>query len=430
MATRGLMMGLGLLVAVWGEPASARAATRPNVILIISDDQAWTDFGFMGHPAIRTPSLDRLAEQGVLFPHGYVTAPLCRASLASIITGQYGHHTRICGNDAPNATADRVASQAFIRDLPTLPRLLGRAGYRTLQTGKLWEGSYANAGFSHGMTPEGERHGGPGLVIGREGMRPIYDFIEQGGETPFFIWYAPFLPHEPHNPPERLLSKYTAPDRHPRLAAYWAMCEWLDETCGELVDYLRDKKLLDDTLIVFIVDNGWIQATDERPTRWGWFAPKSKRSPYEGGVRTPIVLHWPGRIKPGRHEFLASAIDLAPTILRACGIQPPSEMTGVNLLEVSTGESVDRQAVFGEVFGHDDVALGDPDRNVTHRWMRRGRWKLIVPQDGGEPVELYDLVADPTEDKNLATEHPQVVRDMVALLDAWWKPRTSQPTDK
>ncbi len=420
---------LCLLAVVLCSPLSTWAATRPNVILIISDDQAWTDFGFMGHPVIRTPNLDRLATQGALFPHGYVTAPLCRASLASIITGQYGHRTRICGNDPPDRVADRTASQAFIRDVPTLPRLLGRAGYRTFQTGKLWEGSYANAGFSHGMTPEGERHGGPGLVIGREGLQPIYDFIEQGGDAPFFVWYAPFLPHEPHTPPERLLSKYTAAGRHPRLAAYWAMCEWLDETCGELVDYLHQKKLLENTLIAFIVDNGWIQATVPPAQRQGWFAPKSKRSPYDGGVRTPIFLHWPGRVKPARCEFLASAIDLAPTILRVCGVEPPAEMTGVNLLEVAADRAAsDRQAVFGEVFEHDDVVLGNPDRNVTHRWMRRGRWKLIVPQDDSQPTELYDLAADPTEKKNLAAEHPRTVREMLVLLDAWWTPRpTSAP---
>ncbi len=146
-------------------------------------------------------------------------------------------------------------------------------------------------------------------------------------------------------------------------------------------------------------------------------------------MRTPIFLLWPGRIKPGRHAFLASAIDLAPTILRACGIQPPSEMTGVNLLEVSTGESVDRQAVFGEVFGHDDVALGDPDRNVTHRWMRRGRWKLIVPQDGGEPVELYDLVADRKEIGTWRRASAGRAR-YGCVARRLWEAANHQPTDK
>ena len=401
--------------------ATMMPAAPPNVVLIISDDQAWGDFGFMGHEVIRTPNLDRLASQSAFFPRGYVTCALCRASLASIITGLYGHQTKICGNDPPPGT-DRKGMLKHLRDVPTLPRMLGKAGYRSFQTGKFWEGPYANGGFTHGMTTEG-RHGGPGLTIGRQGMKPIFDFIDESGDTPFFVWYAPFLPHNPHNPPPRLLKKYAVEGRNLKLAKYWAMCEWLDDTCGELLDYLDEKKLTDNTLVIFVVDNGWIQETGDARTTRGAFAPKSKLSPNEGGVRTPILLRWPGRIKPGQRGELVSAIDLAPTILRACGLAPTQDMQGVNLLDLMAGR-VKRtpDAVFGELFGHNDVAVGRPVRNLTHRWLRRGDWKLIVPQDESAAPELYNVTQDPAETRNLAADHPERVRQLGTLLDRWWTP--------
>ncbi len=397
------------------------AADRPNVVLIISDDQGWTDFGFMGHPVVRTPHLDRLASQGLVFPNGYVTAPLCRPSLASIMSGMYGHQTKICCNDPPKG-APREEGQRRIREVPTIPRLLAGAGYRSLQTGKLWDGHYSNPGFTDGMTVKG-RHGEAGLSIGREGIQPVRDFIESCGDRPFFVWYAPMMPHEPHTPPPRILNKYRVDGRNEKLAKYYAMCEWFDETCGELLDYLEKKDLRDRTLVVFVTDNGWIQETGPVRRTFGWFAPKSKTSPYDGGVRTPIIVSRPGRIKPGRSEFLASSIDLAPTILKACGVAVPKEMSGLDLVAAAAGgPPFRRDTVFGEVFEHTEIVAGDPDRNLTHRWLRHGPWKLICPQDPGKPVELYDVVKDPTEEKNLAELEPQRVQELLKMLDRWYKP--------
>ena len=128
----------------------------------------------------------------------------------------------------------------------TLPRLLGDRGYVSHQSGKWWEGSYQRGGFTHGMTrgfpKPGGRHGDDGLTIGRDGMSPVFEFIDQAvaDGKPFFCWYAPFLPHTPHNPPERLLAKYRATDRPLALAKYYAMCEWFDETCGQLLAHVDD----------------------------------------------------------------------------------------------------------------------------------------------------------------------------------------------
>ena len=245
------LLTTGLLFA-----ACTFAAKPPNVVLIISDDQSWTDYGFMEHEAIETPNIDRLARQSRLFKRGYVPTSLCCPSLATLITGLYPHQHGITGNEPPipsgGKNTDQYRSQVqecvgFIDTVPTLPRLLAKRGYVSHQSGKWWQGHYSRGGFTHGMThgdPKRRgRHGDVGLKIGREGLQPIFDFIDDAGDKPFFVWYAPFLPHNPHNPPKRLLDKYTKKTESIFIARYWAMCEWFDETCGQLLNHLDEKKL-------------------------------------------------------------------------------------------------------------------------------------------------------------------------------------------
>jgi arylsulfatase A-like enzyme len=397
-------------------------ARPPNVVMIVADDQGWTDFGFMGHPVIRTPHLDKLASEGAVFPNGYVPTSLCRASLATLLTGLYAHQHRICCNDPPEGM-DRSAMLPFLPNAPTVPRLLHKAGYVSFQTGKFWEGHYSNGGFTNGMTTKG-RHGEEGLVIGRQTMQPIFDFTDSHREQPFFIWYAPMMPHEPHNPPERILKKYAVAGRNTEVAKYWAMCEWVDETCGSLLDFLDKRGLRDQTLVVFVVDNGWIQETGTARRIGGAYAAKSKLSPYDGGVRTPIILRWPGRTKPGRYSDLVSTIDLAPTILTACGVRPTAQMPGLNLLDVAAGKSrLKREAVFGEIYLHTAVDVNRPALNLTHRWVRRGDWKLIVFQEEAMRKELYNLDRDPHEKANVAALHPDHVQSLGASLNQWWDGR-------
>lgn len=414
-----LVMAAWLFAALFACVSSA--GEPPNVVMIVADDQAWTDFGFMAHKVIRTPHLDRLASEGALFPNGYVPTSLCRASLATLLTGLYASQHKICCNDPPEGV-DRAAMHPFIQRAPTVPRLLGQAGYASLQTGKFWEGHYANAGFTHGMTTAG-RHGDAGLVIGRQTMQPIYDFIERHAQQPFFVWYAPMMPHEPHNPPQRLLERYQTEGRPERLARYYAMCEWFDETCGELLGWLDDHGLSDNTLVVFVVDNGWIQNVAAQPPAAGQpaskpFAPKSKLSPYDGGVRTPIILRWPGRTRAGRYDDLVSTIDLAPTMLRASGVEPPEAMPGLDLLGVAAGRgSLARSAVRGEIYLHTCVDIDQTRLNLTHRWIRSGDWKLIVPLAAGAKAELYDLKHDPFEDLNLADQYRDEASRLRTLIE-------------
>lgn len=433
---------IALAIAFMGGTA---IAAPPNVIMVISDDHGWGDYSFMGHEAIRTPNLDRLASQSLTFTRGYVPTSLCRPSLATIITGLYPHQHGITGNDPrspegqngyklrregdPAYTAELEKLIGKIEAAPTLPRLLGREGYLSLQTGKWWEGNYSRGGFTHGMTHgdprKGGRHGDDGLKIGREGMEPIFEFIDSSvsQKKPFFIWYAPIMPHLPHNPPQRLLDKYTAAGRPEAVARYYAMVEWFDETCGQLLEHLDEKGLSENTLVVYVADNGWTQPPVIENGAIG--GPRGKRTAYEGGTRTPIMLRWPGHIEPKHDDqTLTCAIDLAPTILAACGLPSATKMTGLNLLNADTRAR--RDAIFGETFTHDVQDLDNPIASLLTRWCIEGNWKLILPYAANNPdsrPELYDLAGDPEEMRDLAASHPQVVERLATRIEQWWRVR-------
>jgi arylsulfatase A-like enzyme len=409
----------------------AAANTPPNIVMIISDDHHWSDYSFMGSKNVRTPHLDKLAAQSLAFPRGYVTSSLCGPSLASIITGRFPHEHKVTSNDPSNLTGlpnpqfqksaafteGREAMSRQMDTTPTLPRLLATRGYLSLQTGKWWQGHFSRGGFTHGMT-KGARHGDDGLDIGRKTMEPIYDFIATARkeQKPFFVWYAPMLPHTPHNPPDRLLEKYK--DKAPSLsiAKYWAMVEWFDETCGALLGHLDSQGLAENTVVVYVADNGWI--TDPEASR---YAPKSKQSQYDGGLRTPILVRWPGKAAPQKSPRLASSLDLAPTLLAAAGVKPPASLPGINLLDARAVNA--RDAIFGECFTHNAQDLARPAASLRWRWMVEGDWKLIVPAPQNEPdapVELYNVTTDPNEERNLAASESARVRRLRAKLDAWW----------
>lgn len=405
------------LACCFNRVAAAHGAL-PNVVILLSDDQGWSDYGHAGHPHIQTPHLDRLARESVVFTRGYTPTSLCRASLMTIISGLSPHQHLVTGNDPPRGT-DRREMLRHVRRTPTLPKLLAKQGYVSFQTGKWWEGNYSEGGFTAGMThgdpDRGGRHGDEGLKIGRQGLEPIYDFLEANKGKPFFLWYAPMLPHQPHNPPERLLAKYKDQTESQFVAKYWANCEWWDETCGELLAHLDKQGLADNTLVVYVTDNGWIQNPAANA-----FAPRSKRTPYEAGVRTPIMLRWPGKLLPKTdQQSLISTIDLAPTILAACGLSPTKELRGLNLLDVATGKSPGHDAVFGEIYAHDVADIDRPQPGLEHRWCISGDWKLIETADG-KTKELYHVTSDPQEEKNLAADEPVRITELTARIKAVW----------
>jgi arylsulfatase A-like enzyme len=447
----------GLIPSV-SSAVQPKAESPPNVVLILSDDQAWTDYGFMGHHHVQTPTLDRLANASVVFKRGYVPTALCRPSLMTLATGHYAHRHGVTGNSPSSKHAEpgsklytkRLATLVSrIEPLDTLPALLAERGYLCHQSGKWWEGSYSNGGFTHGMTrgfPNPGRYDGfcrtgdDGLKIGREGMKPVEQFVDLAIQKrrPFFLWYAPYMPHVPHTPPERLLAKYTDAGLTRSTAAYYAMCEWFDETCGQLIDYLDEKGVRDNTLIVYAADNGWIQNP-----KGGGHLTRSKASPYEGGVRTPIMFSWPDKLGPADRKEVVSSIDIMPTILAATGIRTPTGLPGLNLLpHLKNGTPVQREMIFGENFAHNIADLEDPEASLTFRWVIAGKWKLLLTYDGevvraskewdsrtGTEPQLFDLLADPHEKHNLAESHPEVVARLAREIANWY-PVTKRKTEE
>ncbi|MDG1354975.1 MAG: sulfatase [Opitutales bacterium] len=433
------------LLFIFGSTLWLSAQKSPNVLYILSDDQAWTDYGFMGHPQIKTPHLDKLANESVLFERGYVPTALCRPSLVTLVNGQYAHKHGVTGNDpspknyspkdGKNYNQKRAKLISYLDKFDTLPKLLGEKGYLSHQSGKWWEGNFKHGGFTHGMTrgfpKSGGRHGDDGLKIGREGLQAIEEFVDHTMEEkkPFFLWYGVFLPHTPHNPPERLLKPYRDMGLPLPIAKYYANCTWFDETCGQLIDILEERNLRDDTLIVYVTDNGWINRTDKSA-----YAPRSKQTPYEGGIRTPIMFSWPnGKLKNGTRKDVVSSIDLFPTVLAATRARTPEALPGLNLLEnLKTEKPIKRKGIFGESFAHDIADIENPEDSLLFRWTIEGNWKLLLTYDGEvnryktthpreeKRPQLFNLLKDPKEENNLAEQNPDVVAKLVAKIDNWW----------
>jgi arylsulfatase A-like enzyme len=285
------------------------------------------------------------------------------------------------------------------------------------------------------------RHGDAGLDIGRKGLEPIEEFVAMARreQRPFLVWYAPLMPHAPHTPPERLFEKYKDVAPTPHVARYWAMCDWFDETCGELLGFLDREKLANDTIVIYVTDNGWLQRANSQK-----FAAKSKTSPYDFGHRTPIMIRWPGRVQPERSTDVASSIDIVPTVLHAVGVEQPIGLPGIDLLDAAARQR--RRHVFGECYTIRSQSLEDPAASLLWRWVTDGRWRLIIPRTAenapavhaiptassltadlnatitaGKPL-LFDILADPGETTDLAAAHPRMVTELRARLNDLWMP--------
>ncbi|TXG39544.1 sulfatase-like hydrolase/transferase [Seonamhaeicola maritimus] len=402
---------------------SEEANQPPNIVFILSDDQSWTDYGFMGDENIETPRLDKFASESLTFQRGYVPTSLCSPSLATIITGLYPKDHGVLGNDrvlqgnkGENRKEWRAKNYQPVIDnfvgLNTLPDLLKDKGYLSFQTGKWWIGNHKNGGFDDGMTHgnpnRGGRHGDYGLEIGRKGMDTLRTYVDVAlkEKKPFFMWYAPFLPHRPHNPPQRLFDKYKKKTESEHLAKYWAMCEWFDETCGELFDIIDDKGLTENTLFVYVCDNGWVQNPDE-----SGYMKQSKRAPYDLGMRTPIMYKWAGKIKPNMDtKTVVSSIDMVPTVLSLLDIEKPKALPGIDVLDEE--QLNNREVIFGEIYAHDFDTV---ESSMFYNIAIAPPYKLIVPdavRKAKEKIQLFNIDEDPFEKNNIAKNKPEIVKDL------------------
>lgn len=412
--------------------AKTEVAQQPNIIFILSDDQSWTDYSFMGDENIETPRLDKFASESLTFTRGYVPTPLCSPSLASIITGLYPKDHGIYGNDKvyERIKEDRVANNknraeaykpiisAFEKQT-TLPDMLKEKGYLSFQTGKWWHGNHKIGGFDDGMThgdPErGGRHGDFGLTIAREGLDTISNYVDVAlkQKKPFFLWYAPFMPHTPHTPPARLYEKYKKKTDSEYLAKYWAMCEWFDETCGELFDLIEDKGQMENTLFVYVCDNGWRQDPEK-----GTYLKESKRAPYDLGIRTPIMYKWAGKISPKMDtKTIVNSIDMVPTVLDILDIEKPDNLSGISVLDSKSIN--ERKGFFGEVYAHDFDTV---ENSMYYNMAIFPPYKIIVPNPVSkkdEVIQLFNIDTDPFEKNNIAESNPEVVKDLQEKIYAF-----------
>ncbi len=440
----------------------------PNVVLIIADDLGWPYLGFLGDENVITPNMDVLGNGGAVFEIGHSTANHCRPTLQSLITGLYPVQyekqataiadRRIGEGDVPDAVDTdqerRVLHRQYeteaIEDFATLPRLLSGEGYVSHQSGKWWEQSYAHGGFTHGMTDSwswedaadlGDKWfftfmGGQGMDIGRETMEPVTDFIADNADQPFFVWYGPALPHVPLNPPDQFYKYFENREGMSESAKlYYANIAWFDWGVGELIDELREQRVLDNTLIIYINDNGWEQAADvEYADDHVTFAnggPRGKGSFFETGFRTPIIFYWQGKITAIRdQQTLASAIDVMPTILDYVGVEPPAGLPGHSLRAAIEGETLtkSRDHFIGRLTQHRAGTnfRGEPDTSTEDHmgaalsgyYRRDTRWHFVWLPETGETA-LYDLVNDPGQLSDASAANAALIEGFKADINAW-----------
>lgn len=440
----------------------------PNIVLIIADDLGWPYLGFLGDENVITPNMDILGNGGTVFEIGHSTANHCRPTLQSLITGlypvQYERQAmaiadrRLADDDLPDGVdtdfernvLHRQYETAAIEEFATLPRVLSEYGYVSHQSGKWWEQSYEHGGFTHGMTGSwswdeaaalGDNWfftfmGGQGMDIGRETMAPVTDFIANHADQPFFVWYGPALPHVPLNPPDEFYKYFEdRADLSESAKLYYANIAWFDWGVGELIDSLREQRVLDNTLIVYINDNGWEQAADvEYANDHITFAnggPRGKGSFFETGFRTPIIFYWQGQIAALRDtQTLASAIDVMPTLLDYAGIDAPNGLPGHSLRPAIQGQALpqDREFFVGKLTQHRAGTnfRGEPDTSTEDHmggalagyYRRDQRWHFVwLPES--EETALYDLDNDPGQTTDVSGANPGLVAEFKTDIRAW-----------
>jgi arylsulfatase B len=431
-----------ILAATLGLVLSLTAAGKPNIILIVTDDQGYADAGFR-NPEVHTPNLDKLVASGVELKRFY-TAPVCSPTRAGLMTGLYP--IRFGMQRAVNRPFSEIG---LPEPLTTLPEALGNAGYKERHiVGKWHLGNMRkshlplNHGFTHQYGPYTS-----GIDYFKHTRDGVHDFhrnqatIRQDGyytdllsneavriidghkpADPFFIYLPYGAPHTPLQAPAREIERY----QHLGIqrATFLAMITVIDHGLGRILDALDRKNIADRTLVVFLSDNGGGPGSDNQPLKGG------KGTLHEGGIRVIAAASWPGRIPAGSVcETPTSYIDVMPTLLDAAGVskgEMPDDLDGQSALAIWQGEANAGQRN-DEFYSYYENRSKQPERLSIHK----GNWKLIRQGppilDGarvkGMQLTLHDLGKDPGETRNLAAEHPQLVESLLTKLVAFRKLR-------
>jgi arylsulfatase A-like enzyme len=414
----GIVSCLSVVVSAQAQPAP------PNVVLIVSDDAGYADFSMHGSTEIPTPRIDSIATNGVRFAQGYVTASVCSPSRAGLLTGRYQQRFGYERNIPPRYSE----TNGLPLDETTLADMLRPAGYRTIALGK-WHLGYADHfhplsrgfddyfGFLQGARSfwsiEGTRLNR--LLRDREPIPESFDYmtdelgrqaaayIREHATRPFFVYLAFNAVHTPMHARDDDLAAF--PDiEKPRRRKLAAMTRALDRAVGTVLDALDETGVAENTIVVFINDNGGAtnNASINTPLRG------KKGSPFEGGIRVPFAVRWPARLPAGVvYELPVSALDVVTTVRAAAGLtdEPPRPLDGVDLAPYLTGDREGRPHQWLHWRRRNNMAVRDDD------------WRL-VRHKGGDPL-LFDLARDPGERNDLAAKEPQRVGDMLARQQAW-----------
>jgi arylsulfatase A-like enzyme len=432
---------LSLVVLLGCAAAGMAAERRPNFVFILADDLGWGDVGFNGRTDWKTPHLDRLGAEGTIFKRWYTAGVVCAPSRAALMTGKYGIHNGVSGN-GDDLPADQV----------TLAAALHKQGYATALFGKWHHGKPRpgekdyrhplDLGFDEFMGFTDARHAWEQypkeLWFGRD-KKPVegyantlftdraLEFLKAHKDRPFFL-YLPYIATHFHiqAPPEDIAEhkgKFTEKDPDKSInATYAAMVTRLDKEVGRVLQALKDLGLDDNTVVLFSSDHGaTFEAGNQgasayhdsnRPFRG------QKRTLWEGGIRVPGVVRWPGKVPAGKvSDEVVHMTDVFPTLLAAAGLEPDPawKVDGRNLLAVWQGKEK------------------GPERTLFWEWRvenyyqvaaMRGDLKLVIT--GKNPPELFNVVTDPGERRSVLAEHPELAQKLRKELEGWLATETEE----
>ena len=439
-----------MFVGCMGENRPMPAAAKlppPNIVLLYFDDLGWKDVGFNGSRYYETPNIDRLASEGIIFTDAYANAPNCAPSRASLMTGLYAprHKIYTVGSSARGREENRrMVPAPNTRELAlhfvTVAEALREAGYTTGHFGK-WhlggtgfhpedQGFGVNVGGYFSGSPRGgyfSPYSNPALVDGPEGeyltdrlTHEAMAFISGNRARPFFLFLSHYAVHTPIQAKADLIAGYEAksPDGRQNNPVYAAMIESADQSVGQVLNHLDTLGLGDDTVVLFFSDNGGaMQATSNEPLRG------HKGMLYEGGIRVPLAIRWPGEIAPGRVEDTpVIGIDLYPTLLDIAGVERPGQRPdGMSLMPLLTGtDALSARSLYWHFPAYLEMPRGFPGpwRTTPAGAIRRGDFKLIEFFEDGT-LELYNLRSDMRETSNLAESMPEMAEVLHERLQAW-----------
>ncbi|HUQ94132.1 MAG TPA: sulfatase-like hydrolase/transferase [Bryobacteraceae bacterium] len=398
---------------------------RPNVILIITDDQGYGDLSLHGNPQLDTPSLDSIGKDGVQFTHFHVN-PVCSPTRSSVMTGRYYYRTGV---------VDTFLGRSMMHnDEVTLAEVLKSAGYRTGLFGKWHLGdcyplrsidqgfeeslNCTGGGLTQPSDPPGNSYFDPmlrhnGKWEQHKGyctdifMNAALQFIEKHRARPFFAYIATNAPHNPLQIDKAYFEPFLKKGLSDNDARIYGMVKNIDENVGRLLAKLRDWKIEQDTIVIFMTDNG------PQSKRYNGGMRGVKGTVYEGGIRVPFLFKWPRLFKPGsRVSQLAAHIDIMPTLLEACRVPKPSyvKFDGRSLMPLLQGRAASWQPRTLFFQWH----RGDRPNPYQAAAAHDGRYKLV------EGKELYDLQKDPAEVTDIAAQHPEIVKKLRTQYDAWF----------